>query len=302
MTDTVCVVGSLMMDLITYATRRPLPGETLVGDDFTMTPGGKGFNQAVAAARAGSRTSLVGRVGADQFGSIFRQALAEEEIDTTHLHGAEQDGTGVGLPVVERGGQNSIIIVPRANASVTAADVAAARSAITAADVLLLQLELPLDAVWQAARIARSAGVKVILNPAPAAALPADLLSLVDYFVPNEVEVCLYAEGEVMAERLDDLASRFPRMNVVVTWGERGVIGRLVGDDGVALSLREPAPVVNAVDTVGAGDVFCGYLAAGLAHGVPPAAAIRSAVSAASLAVTRTGSGLSAPYAKEIQA
>ena len=164
----VCVVGSFMMDLVVRAPRRPAVGETLVGDSFEMFLGGKGFNQAIAAARAGARTAMVGRVGGDDFGKCFLEALERDGIDAAFVTRDETLGTGVGLPLVEPSGANSIVIVPRANHRQDAGDVRAAKPAIESARVVLLQLELSAPVALEAARIARAAGRTVVLNPAPA--------------------------------------------------------------------------------------------------------------------------------------
>ncbi|MCL2463768.1 MAG: ribokinase [Micrococcales bacterium] len=294
----VCVVGSFMMDLVASAPRRPMPGETLVGTDFEMRLGGKGFNQAVAAARAGAGTSMVGVLGADGFGDGFRAALHDENINDTWVGVDETAGTGVGLPVVEPDGQNSIIIVARGNLAVDAAYVEAAREAIAAAHVLTLQLELPIASAIAAARIAHQAGTVVVLNPAPMSAVPAELLENVDLLVPNEIELDAlvgHPVGEDVEAAATGLGARTD-VDVVVTLGSRGVVVAARGKSATRLD----APRVTAVDTVGAGDVFCGYLAAGLAEQCELAEAVCSANSAAALSVTRTGSATAAPRRSEV--
>ena len=298
MNGDVCVIGSFMMDLVTSAPRRPMPGETLVGTDFQMRLGGKGFNQAVAAARAGARTSMVGLLGGDDFGSAFRLSLSAEGVDDTWVGVHTAAGTGVGLPVVEPNGQNSIIIVPRANTQVGEAHVEAARDAIASADVLLLQLELPLASAITAARAAHEAGTFVLLNPAPVAVLPDELLESVDLLVPNEVELGALVGHVVGGDGCEEARALRDRWDtdVVVTLGSRGVI--VVG--------RERAPVhlaahpVAAVDTVGAGDTFCGYLGAGLAAGDDLVESALRANAAAAISVTRHGSATSAPTMDEV--
>ncbi len=299
MSGDVCVVGSFMMDLVAHAPRRPVPGETLVGSRFAMHLGGKGFNQAIAATRAGATTSMVGRLGGDEFGQAFRAAMAAEGVSDASVLLDEDAGTGVGLPVVEPDGQNSIIIVPRANVRLAADHVRGARSTIVTADVLLLQLELPVEAAVEAARIARSGGTRVVLNPAPAGELPSGLLADVDVLVPNEVELAALADlpqddPERAAHRL---RARWG-LSLVVTMGARGVL--VLPATGGAHHL--PGHPVAAVDTVGAGDTFCGYLGAALAHGAPLLAACRRANAAAALAVMRHGSADAAPHAEEVEA
>lgn len=299
MTGSVCVVGSFMMDLVASAPRRPLPGETLVGTGFAMHLGGKGFNQAIAAARAGAATSMVGLLGGDDFGSAFRLSLTAEGVDDTWVGVHDAAGTGVGLPVVEPDGQNSIIIVPRANTHVGRPQIEAARDVIASADVLLLQLELPVASAVAAAHAAREAGTLVVLNPAPMTALPDELLDCVDLLVPNEVELAALVgrpvtDGDVVDEARQ-LQERWG-IDVVVTLGSRGVLVLDRRREPVQL----PAHRVAAVDTVGAGDTFCGYLGAGLAAGEDLVEAAVRANAAAAISVTRHGSAQSAPTATEV--
>jgi ribokinase len=287
-----------MMDLVVSAPRRPLPGETLVGTDFAMRLGGKGFNQAVSAARAGAKASMVGLLGNDDFGAAFRVSLDAEGVDSEWVGVSDRAGTGVGLPIVEPDGQNSIIIVPRANAHVNELAVEAARDAVAAADVLLLQLELPVAAAVAAAGAAREAGTVVVLNPAPMTVLPELLLECVDVLVPNEVELDALAGrtvGDDVVEAACALRARWD-VDVVVTLGRRGVL--------VAPRMSEPVWIdghaVEAIDTVGAGDTFCGYLGAGLAAGDDLVTAAVRANAAAAISVTRPGSATSAPVADEV--
>lgn len=300
MSGRVCVIGSFMMDLVASAPRRPVPGETLVGTDFSIHRGGKGFNQAVAAVRAGARTSMVGLLGADDFGSDFRAALVTEGVDDTQVGVDGVAGTGVGLPVVEPDGQNSIVVVPRANLRVGVHHVRKAAAAIAAADVLLLQLELSVEVALAAARLARDAGTTVVLNPAPATALPDELLSCADVLVPNEVELAALA-GAPTAGDVERVAQRLQRRwdtHLVVT---RGALGVLVLMRGGATHEIAAVPV-TAVDTVGAGDTFCGYLGAGLSNGDSLVDAATRANRAAGIAVTRRGSADSAPRREEVDA
>jgi ribokinase len=296
MSGSVCVVGSFMMDLVAYAPRRPHAGETLIGTGFSSAPGGKGFNQAVAAARAGARTSMVGCVGDDDMGAQFRTMLAAEGIDATAVTMRPGAGTGVGLPLVEPGGQNSIVVVPRANRGVDAAQIVEAAPVIVDANVLVLQLELDVEAAVAAARIAHERGVTVILNPAPVCPLPAELLEHVDVLVPNEGELAALTgrPGVDPGEAAAALRQQWG-LDVVVTLGERGALVVAAGGP-----VHVPARSVTAVDTVGAGDVFCGYLAAGLAQGLGLAQAAEVANAAAAISVTRTGSAASAPTADEV--
>jgi len=291
----VCVLGSFMMDLIAYAPRRPAPGETLKGSSFVIAVGGKGFNQAVAASRAGAQSWMLGRLGSDSFGNSFIETLASEGIDAS---GVEQDaelGTGVGLPVVSSDGDNSIIIIPRANDLADEDFVLRHADLIRASDVLLLQLELPKSGAVAAARIAKEAGVRVVLTPAPVASLDA-FVGLIDVLVPNEIEaVALTNEADSIQNQAKALMKKLGCKEVVITLGPKGAYVT----DGI-LSEMIVAPPVDTVDTVGAGDTLCGYLSARLAAGDDLFDATRHAVYAASLSVTRRGAALAAPRADEV--
>jgi ribokinase len=263
----VVVVGSLNIDLVTSVERLPRPGETVLGGDLRRLPGGKGANQALAAAAAGASASLIGRVGADPLGERYRVELARRGVDTTAVRVTPDVPTGQAFIAVAADGENSIVVMPGANAAVTVSDV---DQALTArGTVVLLQLELPLPVVRHAALRAAALGNRVVLNASPARALPDDLLRLADPLLVNRHEAALV--GGV------------PRSLVTTR-----------GGDGAAVStggplVRVPAPAVEVVDTTGAGDVFAGTLAARLAEGVPLLEAVRPAVSAASRAVTRPG-------------
>jgi ribokinase len=293
----VAVVGSFMFDIAVRAPRRPEPGETVVGTELLTSCGGKGFNQAVAAARAGSEVIMVGRLGTDEYGRRFRAALADDGIDDRYVIADEESGTGVGLPVVEPSGENSIVIVPRANHAVTVADIEAAGDLLATSDVVLLQLELPVAAVLAAATAAHRAGATVVLNPAPAAVDVAAFAGLVDVLVPNRHEAAQLAgttgEPDALGRRLRERTGA----TVVVTLGGAGVV--VVDDDG-ALEIGPHA--VPVLDTVGAGDAFCGTLGARLAAGdeLRPAATLANAAGA--IAVTRPGAAPSMPTAAEVTA
>lgn len=295
MSGSVTVIGSYMMDLIAYAPRRPFPGETIRGDSFVTALGGKGFNQAVAAARAGASTQMLGRLGTDEFGDQFIAALIAENISILGVERDATNGTGVGLPVVETGGENSIIIVPRSNDGADELFVQRNAQQIKDAQILLLQLELPLAGAVAAAKIAKAAGVRVVLNPAPAAQVD-QFTGLIDVIVPNEIEFATLAgESGTMVERAIELRTRMKCSDLVITLGSKGVYV-LDGDQLVEIA----APVVTAIDTIGAGDTFCGYLAARLALGDSVIKAAQIAVKAASISVTRSGGALSAPYSNEV--
>lgn len=286
-----------MYDMVATTPRLPQPGETLIATGFATYVGGKGFNQAVAAARAGMATAVLGRVGQDPFAEEFREFLDAEQVDATHLHTDAETGTGLGLPVVDAEGQNSIIVVPRANRAVTVADIEVAAGAIQGASVLLLQLELPVPAITTAAQIAAAAGVQVVLNPAPFTDVPQPLRDCVDVVVPNEVEARQLAPD---ANTLHEAAAHLQRTwgcAVVITCGAGGVLVLGVGTEVVHV----PGIAVQVVDTIGAGDAFCGNLGARLAAGDSLVAAAAYANVAAALSVTRAGGAPAAPTATETE-
>jgi len=296
----VCVVGSFMMDFIVRAPRRPATGETLIGHSLETCLGGKGYNQAVAAARSGARTAMIGRLGSDEWGGQFRRSLEAEGIDATGTSTDAILGTGVGLPLVEDDGANSIVVIPRANLAMTEADVKAAATLLSSAAVVLLQLELPLNVAVAAARIAKRAGAIVILNPAPAVAPLEAFAGLVDLVVPNQSEATILigapCEGEDALRAAAKLQAVTGARDIVLTLGEHGALV-IQGDRSELLAAHD----VPCIDTVGAGDAFCGALAARLAAGDPLIEAARFGGAAGALAVTRPGAGPSMPTRAEIQ-
>lgn len=285
----IVVIGSVNTDLVVSGPHIPSPGETVTGGSFLRAQGGKGANQAVAAVRAGADVTFVARVGDDELGRDAIAGLREEGIDVDRVTRDEDHATGVALIMVDQAGENAISVAPGANAHLSVADVEAARAAIESADVLLAQLETPLEAVTRAATIASAAGTMVILNPAPARPLSASLLSLIDVLTPNEGEsVFLTNEKEprVAAARLR--ASGVER--IVVTLGPRGAL-IFTGDGESAV----PSPAVAAIDSTAAGDAFNGYLAVSLAEGLDLTAAVRRACAAGALATTVPGARPSLP-------
>ena len=269
-----------------------------MGSGFDVFLGGKGCNQAIAAARAGAATSMIGRVGADEFGDRFLDCLARERIDASRVTVDDEEGTGVATPLVEDGGENSIVIVPRANLRITVHDVDVAAPTIEQAAVLLLQLEVPMDVVHAAATVAHAAGTLVVLNPAPSPAAGLHGFDgLVDVLVPNEVEAA--ALSGTPGDPLAAAAVLRGQLGaaVVVTVGAQGA-WVVDGDEPEHV----PAHPVEAVDTVGAGDAFCGALGARLAAGDDLRAATSYANAAAALSVTKPGAEPSMPRAADIEA
>jgi ribokinase len=289
------------MDLVARAPRLPHPGETLAGRTFAQVAGGKGGNQAVAAARLGAQVSMLGCVGADANGAQLRAGLEAEGIDCAAVE-TGREATGVALIVVDDASQNAIVIVAGSNGEVTPDTIARHEAVLAAADVVICQLETPLDTVQAALTTARRLGKTVILNPAPATGpLPAEWLPLIDYLIPNELEAATLTGLPVGSPEEAATAAAVLRAagtrNVLVTLGPRGVQAAL---EGAAPALYD-APKVKAVDTTAAGDTFIGGFAAQLAQGASVDAAIRFAQRAAALSVTRAGAQPSIPTRAEVE-
>ncbi len=300
MPPSIVVVGSSNTDLVVRAPALPGPGETVLGSAFLVAPGGKGANQAVAAARLGARVTLVARLGADEFGDRALAALRREGIDTTFVARDAEAASGVALIVVSESGENAIAVAPGANMRLAAADVDRAAPAIREADALLLQLETPLPTVRHAATLAMKAGVPVILNPAPAAPLAGELLSRVSVLTPNELEAA--ALTGTSASGVDAARQAALRLHasgvadVVITLGREGALM-----EGEAGSGHVPGCAVTAVDTTAAGDAFNGALAVALAEGASLERAVRFANRAAALSITRPGAQPSLPTREAVE-
>lgn len=290
---TVCVVGSFMMDVVVRTAKRPAVGETVIGESVDFFLGGKGFNQALASARYGTPTAMVGRLGADAFGDQFVAKLAAEGIAADHVGRDDAVGTGVGLPIVDTSGANSIIVVPQANLQCTPAHIDAAHDVIGNAGVVLAQLELPYESVARALQLGRAAGAKTILNPAPMSAQSLDMFrGLVDLITPNEAEAAAIAPGagEDPVAIAAAVSAALDAPNVLLTLGEKGA---LLWEQGA--TTRYDVHAVTVVDTVGAGDASCGALAAAWAAGAALADAARVGNAAGALAVTVAGAEPSMP-------
>jgi len=274
--------------------RHPQVGETILGGKFVTVPGGKGANQAVAAARMGAKVTMIGRVGRDAFGEELRASAANDGIDIQHVGVDEREASGVALITVDLKGQNTIVVASGANFALSPADLQAARAAFAGADVLVLQLESPLETVGAALALAAEYGLRVVLNPAPAQALSAELLSRIDYLIPNEHEVLQVVGAETLDEAIEKLLGLGVK-NLIITLGEKGVL--VVNAAGRS---HIPAQVVQAVDTVAAGDAFIGAFATGLAEGKDAIAAARLGNAAAAISVTRHGAQPSLPRRGEV--
>ncbi|GAB4567674.1 MAG: ribokinase [Anaerolineae bacterium] len=294
----VVVVGSSNTDMIVQADRLPRPGETVLGGDLVMAAGGKGANQAVAAARLGAQVAFVARVGNDMFGAEAIERFRREGLDVSHVVRDPEAPSGVALIVVEPGGQNIIAVAPGANARLSPDDVAAAREVFVGAGVVLLQLEVPVETVLAAAQAGRQAGARVILNPAPAPSgpLPDEIWASVDIVTPNETEAAALTGADAPEDAARALLARGVGI-VIVTLGAEGAL--VATRDGMQ---RMPGFPVQAVDATAAGDAFNGALAVALARGDDLDVAVRYAHAVAAISVTRLGAQPSLPTAAEVEA
>ncbi|MFF4688373.1 ribokinase [Streptomyces sp. NPDC001307] len=290
----IVVLGSTNMDLVTYVTKAPQRGETVTGREFRTIPGGKGSNQAIAAARAGATVSMIGAVGNDAFGLRLRDTLEHSGVDTDFLRTVEGP-SGTAHIVVDDEGANSIVVIPGANGTVDHLSPGD-EGVIASADALLLQLEIPLRAVVLGAQAARRHGVRTVLTPSPAQPLPPELLDATDLLVPNEYEAITLTGRTDPREAAADLLHLVPE--VVVTLGATGSLYLARGTDPLVI----PAPQVTAVDSTGAGDTFVGALAVALAEEKPVREALSWAAAAAAISVQRAGASVSMPYRPEIDA
>lgn len=297
--NSIVVVGSTNTDMVIKTPRLPLPGETILGGDFLMNPGGKGANQAVAAARLNGNVTLVAKTGMDLFGSQALKLFQSEKLNTDYLFSDPASPSGIALITVDDQAENCIVVDPGANARLARADIDLAKTAILSAEIVLMQLEIPLDSVLYAAKIASNAGRKVILNPAPAQPLPDELFKLLWLITPNETELELLTGIKVTNSQTAEIAARLLLHKgvqvVVVTMGSQGAL--LVTPSHCKLI---PSFSVKAVDTTAAGDCFNGALAVAIAEGADLERAILFANRAASISVTRMGAQASAPYRHEL--
>jgi ribokinase len=296
----ITVIGSFNTDMMVRAPRMPQPGETILGTSLVVGAGGKGANQAIAAARLGAEVHMVACVGADEFGRSARALLGREGVGIEHVRTLDTEATGAALIIVDDvRAENMIVVAPGANRELTPEDVDAALECIAASDVVLMQLETALDTVAHAAAVARRCGARVVLNPAPAATLSPELLAMVDVLTPNETEAALLAEIGAPGPNAAEEAARVLLAQgcgaVVVTLGPAGA---LVAD---AAGMRRIAPFrVDAVDTTGAGDAFNGALSVALAEGKALDEACAFANAAAAISTTRPGTAASMPTRDEV--
>src|SRR5579864_148002 len=306
MKPAIVVVGSLNMDFVVLVEHLPAPGETVLGRNFQMIPGGKGANQAVAAARLGGNSvavRMIGRVGYDVFADHLKASLSAAGVDVTAVHAAKSEATGVALIAVDRAGQNSIVVASGANHALAAADMEAMRPVFRGARMALFQLETPLDTVTAALQLAREEGLTTILDPAPAQPLAAGLLERVDILTPNENEalgLLGWAPARVTTAEAVELAEALRRMGpktVIVKLGDQGCFAHAGLIQG-----HFPGFPVEVKDTTAAGDTFNAALAVALAERAPLEHALRFANAAAAISVTRPGAQASAPSRREVDA
>jgi ribokinase len=305
MSHTVLVFGSFVADVAFRASRLPAWGETLMGSGFALGPGGKGSNQAVAAARAGATVQMVCKLGDDMFGKLARDTWADAGIDASLTRNCTTATGAAAILIDDVRGENAIIVVPGACFTITAEELDGMADAIRAAHIFLTQLEMPVEIVERGMKIAREAGVTTILNPAPAPSqpLPDRLLALADFVVPNETEAALLTglpvESVEQAERAAAALQQRGARQVILTLGARGALVRTAEGNSALLAAFDAGPVL---ETTGAGDAFCGGFAAALAEDQPLLDAVRFGCATAGISVTRAGTAPSMPRREEIEA
>lgn len=292
----ILVVGSINMDLVTITKRMPAIGETIIGKDFKMIPGGKGANQAVAAARMGAEVAFIGCVGDDIYGDKLLEALRDESININGITRVNNIPTGIANIIVDEKANNSIIVVPGANSKVHAENINVNMELIDWCDIIILQLEIPLETVMKCIEEGKKRGKTIIFNPAPVQKLDEEVFKYIDYLIVNEIEAKQISETDEedhfkLVEKLLNIGFR----NVIMTVGEKGV---LFNENSEIKYI--PAIKVNAIDTTAAGDSFVGTFATSLGNGADKDISIHDAVRAAAITVTRIGAQSSLPYKNEI--
>ena len=295
----IIVIGSSNMDMVVKTNHIPVPGETVLSGSFFMNPGGKGANQAVAAARLGGDITFVTKLGNDVFGKQFSQLFNDEGIDTSFILSDDEFPSGVALITVDQSGENSIVVASGANAYLHSSDVEPALDQIAQSEIMLVQLEIPMETVGFVVNYAASKNVKVILNPAPANILSQDLLNNIDILTPNKTEAGMLSGIEVTDIESAKMAAmeicKKGVKNVVVTMGSLGAVVCQQGRCSVLLASK-----VETIDTTAAGDVFNGALAVALIEGKDLEEAVAFANEAAAISVTRLGAQSSIPYRNEV--
>ncbi len=295
----IIVIGSCNTDMVIKADRLPIPGETVIGGTFLMNPGGKGANQAVAAARMGGNVTFVSKTGNDVFGKQSVELYNSEGINTKYIFSDPRNPSGVALITVDAKGENCIVVASGANASLSPADIESAKPEIETADLVLMQLEIPIETVEYAAEMASVKGIPVILNPAPARALSEQLLKRLYMITPNKTEAEILSGIKVTnwdkAKQAADVISAKGVDIVVITLGS---LGAFIKENGKYHKVE--AFPVTAVDTTAAGDCFSGSLCVGLSEGLSITDAVKMAAKASALTVTRMGAQSSIPYRKEL--
>lgn len=299
MQPSIVVIGSSNTDMVIKAEHLPQPGETVLGGTFLMNPGGKGANQAVAAARLGGKVTFIGKTGNDIFGRQAIQLFKEEGINTQYILEDPKHPSGVALITVDKNAENCIVVASGANAALTPKDIQKAETEINNAAIVLMQLEIPVDTVAAAAKTAAANNIKVILNPAPVCALPEELVRNTSIITPNKTEAEMLSGIHV-----NDMQSAIAAGKIIMEKGVETVIitlgaeGALVITDGIIETI--PAPYAEAIDTTAAGDVFNGALAVAIGEGSSILDAVSFACHAAAISVTRMGAQASAPYRNEV--
>lgn len=296
----IIVIGSSNTDMVVQSDHLPMPGETILGGDFFMNPGGKGANQAVAASRLGGNVTFISKLGDDIFGEKYRTVLQRENIDTNYVFIDSHAASGVALITVDSKGENAIVVAPGANSTLSSQDIDKAGQEFADTESFLLQLEIPLVTVLHAVKKASAQGKRIILNPAPAQELPKELLSEIDIITPNETEA-----EKLSGIRVNDIDSARSAAKVIRKKGVDVVIITL-GKMGAFIYSEEidkhvPTIEVTSKDTTAAGDVFNGALIAGLSEKMSLTEAVQFANRAAAISVTRMGAQASAPYRKEVK-
>ena len=297
-TNKIIVIGSANTDMVVKSKELPLPGETILGGTFFMNAGGKGANQAVAAARLGADVTLVAKVGNDIFGTATINGLQKENINTAYVFVDANEPSGTALIMVNDEGENCIVVAPGANAQLLPADIELVKEFSTAA-IILMQLEIPMPTIAAATKIAKTNQQKIIINPAPAQQLSDDILNGLFLITPNETEAALLTgikvDNEFAASQAAAIFLNKGVQNVIITLGKQGAYFQ-----NKEQKFTVPAPVVKAMDTTAAGDTFSGAIAVALTENMEWEKAIQFAVQAASISVTRMGAQASVPYRNEL--